>query len=383
MDYGFLTSQEPAGVGSYDDAAIQVLYGANEGNTRTLLAQNYFFCTDEHIMDSRNGLCNQFDTGTSLTDLVKGQLDRYYASFVFNNVRGDRVALGSSRDYMSRISRYLIPMRLAFDNAQAILNAAKASSPASFWYVAGQRVEADADTKPEDIIKIKVADSFAVALTPGKWELQPHTVERNIDKAKIESIIVDAEEAQSTVFQALLGIILDEDRPIYSTGDLIHDELQIRGTLPDKILALLFLYSRTGDPSGNGGVITPFRDLRSGGPAAFLTHLLANTHASRHQSAADGAQSSLERARGTRLHGRGARYSRQRKGERRPRGDGEKDGDQACPLGDARAEEAPRDSRRSSCSRPVSVRSSRSRPSAWRRRSLKFRISWPWPRPSE
>ncbi len=277
MDYGFLTSQEPSGVGSYDDAAIQVLYSEDEAHTSKLIGQNFFFCTDEHILDARNGLCNQFDTGISLTEMVQGQLDRYFTSFLFNNVKGDKVTFGSSKDYMSKIQRYLLPIRIAFDNAQAILNAGAAQNVAGFWYVAGQRVEADADSDPKKVTKIKVADSYAVAVSPGKWELQPHTVERSVDQAKIAAILKDAQAAQNLVFQAFLGILLDNERPIYSSGDLIHDELQIRGTLTDKLFSMMLLYSRTPDPSGNGGVITPFRDLKNGGAASFLGHLLANT----------------------------------------------------------------------------------------------------------
>ncbi len=277
MDYGFLTSQEPPGVGSYDDAAIQVLYGSDEANTQKILSQNYFFCTDEHIMDARNGLCNQFDSGSSLTELVQGQMDRYDASFVFNNIKGDKVTFGSSQDYMGKISRYLIPVRLAFDNAQAILTAAQGTNPGSFWYVAGQRVEADADTKAENLLKIKVADSYNVALSPGKWELQPHTVERTIDKAKIDAIVKDAQAAQIAAVKAFLKIILDTTHPIYSSGDLIHDELQIRGTLTDKMVAMMYLFNRTPDPSGNGTVITPFRDLKNGPGPTFLNFMLSNT----------------------------------------------------------------------------------------------------------
>ena len=281
MDYGYLTAHEPMKLGKYDAAALQVLYGADSAKTQAVLDDNYFFCTDDGVLDPRNALCNRFDAGVSLTDVVQFQLKRYSASWIFSNLRLDREHWNvSTSEYMGRVMQYLMPLRMVFDNAHAIIKAAEAGRVDQLWYVAGQRIQAAKDSRQTQ--EIEVASGYSFDIESGKINLSPDKVKRTIDLQKLNQVIADAKQAQSAVIKGLFQLLLDENRPLFNSADQVHHELQVRGVIYDKIVALLLLFSRTADPAGSGGVINPYTDAPSGAVSVFLNGLLTNTLKIRH-----------------------------------------------------------------------------------------------------
>ncbi len=272
MDYGFLSVEEPMGPGSYDVAAIQVAYGDGKPETiKRQLDKNYLFCTDDNVFDSRAGLCLQHDQGGSLAEVARNQVLNYFKSHQFNNQRNDRVSFPDFNSYLNSVIMTLLPIRLVYDHANAIVTngasyaegstvAKTEDSDRILWGLLKQRAEADPDSKETRSVRTSLTRTVT------------------IDVAKVQSEVKNAVSARAMAFAGLRIIILDNspDRPDLDGGDWEFNELVVRGVLVDKIYALLFLMMPTGDPASVSGTVTVFDQFHRP-MATVLNDLLSNT----------------------------------------------------------------------------------------------------------
>ncbi len=280
MDYGFLTSEEPTHPGPYDSATIQVAYGTSQAKTEELLNENYYYCTDEEVMTSTHGMCHQFDSGNTLSEVVQSQFNRYMGSWAFNNLRNDRVyfngpnALGN---YLGRIQVYLSPLRLIYDHADAVIRAFEEQNLENLWILLKQRIEADKNSSPDNIKTITLTQGVQLGETTTGITLTRTKLERRIDLTKVQALFKEASQAKTLAYQALMTVILNETRPNYNTIDSVSGELQVRGVIYDKIVALLLAGSQTSDPLESQNSISLFSSTKGGEFRDFLMTLLSDT----------------------------------------------------------------------------------------------------------
>lgn len=272
MDYGFLSTEEPTAPGPYDVAAIQVVYGDGKAETiRAHVDQNYFYCTDEHLFDARYGSCHQFDSGATLADIAKNQIVRYFRSYAFNNRRNDRLSFPRFGDYINRILRSLIPVRLVYDNANAIVEHGGAylenaslspneDDDRALWSLLKQRVEAGPDS--HELRSVQVSTNRRVSL----------------DVKKLRQAVKDAVQARGLAFTGLRLVLMDNNpgRPDRDGADWELGELMVRGVLVDKVYALLLLMIPTTDPASGGGIVTVFDQFHQP-MSKTLSDLISNT----------------------------------------------------------------------------------------------------------
>lgn len=270
MDYGFFSTVEPEGPGPYDSAAIQIAYGTDRTKDALLTAENFYYCTDENLFDARHGLCHQFDAGTNLSQVARKQIERYVASFYFNNLRLDRVGFGEiDQEYVDKVLTYLIDLRLLFDHATSVVNAGKLAEIRGggapdeeglkkLWRLLRRRIEAGRGS--QRIFPLEITSALTV----------------RIDLDKAIAALEDADKARHEIFSYFSLTITEQDRNEYHQVDIVNEDLQIRGVLIDKLLALMVLNLRTIDPLGDAGGISVFDTLHEPA-AALLTSLLSNT----------------------------------------------------------------------------------------------------------
>ena len=96
-----------------------------------------------------------------------------------------------------------------------------------------------------------------------------------MDKKKISAVVHDAEEAEQAAVAALQNVILDESRPEEDENDF-RDLTQVRGVLPDKLLALTLLSAPTEHPVTRGAWLSPYSAPDHAVPV-LLASLLSNT----------------------------------------------------------------------------------------------------------
>jgi len=273
MGYGFLRSQQSSSPGNYDRTAITLAYSRENFSLESIFAKDFFYCTDENLFDARNGLCFREANGKTLVEATQNQIRRYAASYFFNNKRLDRIHFDFSlATYQKKIWSYLVPLRLTFDHANAILeqarnyrNAApdperKETELRKLWYLLRQRLEAAPDTQNVEELGL------------------PAGVKVRLDLAKLNRITDDAQRARELAFSYLALIIQDEDeeRPNYDTTDRMFNEVERKGVLPDKLLSLLLVSAQTPDPLSDGNGVRLMDSLHE--PVAKLfAGLLSNT----------------------------------------------------------------------------------------------------------
>lgn len=256
MDYLFLAKQEPMKPGPYDVATIQFAYG--NGNVDELMAKNFLYCTDEHTFDSRRGLCNQFDAGTNMSEVVDSLFNRYVASYHLNNRLLGRVRMSvNQREYLGRIWRYLTPIRLIMDHATILdwIGADYAQSRSVeetrdalwlLWYFLGKLIEVDeTPTKLPYPLEISKGQSIMV------------------DLEKVKKVLDDARTAKVSTFESLSAIITDQRRQAYDIVDPFHGELILRGVIWDRMISLILLAEQFPNPQSSGFGISPFVSMRT------------------------------------------------------------------------------------------------------------------------
>lgn len=256
MDYLFLPSEEPEALGPYDVDAIRFAYSdANGGNNRP--EASYLYCTDEQLFDSKQALCQQNDSGSTLTSLIKSQVERYKASYFINNYRNDNEFFElEEKDYETKVYSLLVPIRHAFDNAHGIILASqipnRQESKTALWRLLGKRIEADSKSEKRELLEL----SSSVP-KDRIWPLNAFEspVRRWIDPKKLENATNDAYDARAAAFSALQEILLENKRTEEPKPHLLFDGVEVRGVLLDKVIALKLLTAATPNPSIPGTLI--------------------------------------------------------------------------------------------------------------------------------
>ncbi len=276
MGYSFLQGSQTE-VGTYDEAAIAFAYSPNSRTRDALLNKNFYFCTDEDIYTSRSPLCQMYDSGSSLTELVERQLDRYLSLYEVNNLRLERVGFGDDNSaYRNRVASLLLPIRQAYDNAQAILQAHAANDWASIWALARQRAEGRKGGTQNPRIPTTVLAGSELEAGPNGPTSKPKYLERSLDSVRVTSLVRDARQAKSAAVAALRRVILDSTRPDFDTHDAVNGKLQVRGVLHDKTMALSLILSPTEHPLITGKLLSPYSVSEKTVPQ-LIASLLSNT----------------------------------------------------------------------------------------------------------
>lgn len=276
MDYGFLQGRR-AEIGPYDRAAILYAYSPDGGNRSHLLKSGFYFCSDEEVYSSRAPLCQLYDSGSNLRELVANQVDRYFSSYDVNNLRLERVDFAAdSERYERRVLSLLLPIRLVYDNALAILQAHARKNYTELWILARQRVEAGEKTRPEDMVAVEVPSGTALATGDNGPRSVDLKMTRTLDRRRIQAVADDARHAKQDAVSALRRVVLDTSRPDFDRMDGITHRIQVRGILSDRIAALSLISAPTEHPLLSGRLISPYSLVEKVVPALFAS-LLSNT----------------------------------------------------------------------------------------------------------
>lgn len=121
MDYTRDFFDQKNGLGTYDKAAIKYAYNRSinrESDPVTL--SRYMFCTDHQV--GNNLLCQRFDKGHNVSEMVQGDIDLYDHSYALWHYRRGRVSANNSRGWGSPrtlvnqlLSRVFLPVRQSMD----------------------------------------------------------------------------------------------------------------------------------------------------------------------------------------------------------------------------------------------------------------------------
>jgi hypothetical protein len=276
MDYSFLHQPEWS-IGEYDHAALQFGYSPSEMVRKRSLTKGFLYCSDEEVFTSKNPLCQPYDSARSLSDLVAGQLDRYFTYYDVNNRRLDRLDFEADPEsYEKRILAILLPIRLAYDNAQAILEAFSNKNYPSLWELTKQRIEADGASKP-NTVRIKIETGSRLTVTEEGPLLQTSYAERILDTTKIWEVAADARVAKQEALVALRRIILDSSRSdTDEPSKVFNGRIERRGVLQDKLLALTLLLAPSKHPVMERTLVSPYSSSQKM-VAGLLASLLSNT----------------------------------------------------------------------------------------------------------
>ncbi len=196
MDYLDVDMSENGKPGPYDKEALIFAF-----NGHFNFDENYLFCTDEDV--DRDPFCNRFDLGSSATEISTHLENRYLKTYRHRNLRGKRTHFSDSwesdkayRDHLVRY--YFLPLRQFVDY---------------YFHIAIHRTTLEGDFLSEKNQKILMDDLL---------------------QATIHS------------YNFFATIITDSKHPY---RDIVHpylfnDELLIRGTRIDKLLATDVLTTR-------------------------------------------------------------------------------------------------------------------------------------------
>lgn len=276
MSYGFIQGTQVS-IGSYDKAAILFAYSPHPEVRRKALDENFLFCTDEDVFQSRSPLCQPYTSGSSLTELIEGQLDRYYSNYEINNRRLERLGFGEDlTGYDRRILALLLPLRLAYDNAQALVQATQQKDWPSLWKLTRQRIEVDPLTPQSDYFSINVEMGNRLDFGERGPSASPLKLRRHLDRKKMRAVLNDAIEAKDNALFALRRIILDTTRPNLDHKDEVTDRVQTLGVLRDKLTALSLIVTPTEHPIYRGRLTSPYSSSDQIVPE-LLASLLSNT----------------------------------------------------------------------------------------------------------
>lgn len=117
MDYTAEFHETADGVGNYDLAAIRFGYNTSiqpDADPITGLVRNLQFCTDHQVGESLT--CQRFDKGSTVSEIVSNQIDRYKRSYAFGSFRRDREKFRTAGQHLARVFlRTMLPVRQTLD----------------------------------------------------------------------------------------------------------------------------------------------------------------------------------------------------------------------------------------------------------------------------
>lgn len=261
MDYLALSHHAPHGLGTYDRAALTFAYSPHLKEKRDVLSVPYFYCSDENEFNSKHGFCHAFDSGNSLTKIAESLMKNYIASYYFNNLKHDKIQIpGTDESYLLTLARHFLGIRFLWDYAVSVLEqkkyftfengTVKAEKEDLFrlWSLARQKIEASKNSTHKLILNFSLSDL---------------TYEINLDPKKIQNLFSDAEKAKLISFSALSLVIRNDPRlnvlnqkeereDFNTTHSLFEEENEIRGILPDRLLAAHITAMPTPSPIESG-----------------------------------------------------------------------------------------------------------------------------------
>ncbi len=280
MDYPL--SPEPiTDIGDYDKEAVRYAYSADPNVRQQALTRNLLFCSDEDRISGRYGLCQAYDQGSSLTDMIRRQLSRYFASFWVYHPRWDQVLFPKEpKHYDNVLMALLLPIRIAHDNAVSLINAAESHDYEMLWNIAGQRIEADGPCDKKDDRSCSEIEIRPRRDEPasGRWDGPgAPPLKRYLDQDKIRNVLNDATSAKEKAVEALREILLFSDYPDRDVLDPEDGSTVLRGLLRDKMVALTLLAIPLPDPLDHQGVLTPFSTKGKYPVAGLFGSIISNT----------------------------------------------------------------------------------------------------------
>jgi hypothetical protein len=166
---------------------------------------------------------------------------------------------------------------MIYDNADAILRAAEERSLEKLWSILHQQIEADKNSKAKTVIAIKIPKGIILNEAAGGISIKQDFLERKIDTNKITALVAEAKQAKVLAYQALMTVILNTSRPDYDSGNSLTSDLDIRGVIYDKIVALQLAGFQTTDPLGGNNSVSLFSSSEGGEFKQFLVTLLSDT----------------------------------------------------------------------------------------------------------
>ncbi len=274
MDYAFLNGQS-ARIGPYDAAALLFAYSPDDSVRQQQLERGFYYCSDTEVFSSRNPLCQQYDSASTLTELVENQLDRYLSSYQVNNQRLERVDFPSDdAAYEKRVLSYLLPIRQVYDNAHALHQASAKRDYVALWRLAGARLES---TYPDsEDIEVTIPQTPQLAMEGGIPSQRASGFQVTLDRSRLDRVLDDATRSKATAVEALRRIVLDTQRPAFDETDPLTNRVTVRGVLKDRLLALTLLALPMDHPITQGSVISPYSVEERVVPALFAS-ILSNT----------------------------------------------------------------------------------------------------------
>jgi hypothetical protein len=280
MDYPL--SPEPiTDIGVYDQEALRYAYSVDSKVRQQALMRNLLFCSDEDRISGRYGLCQAYDQGASLTEMIRRQLSRYFASFWVYHPRWDQVLFPKDpKHYDNVLMALLMPIRLAHDNAVSLITAAESHDYEMLWHIAGQRIEADGPCDKKDDRTCSEVEIRPRRDEPasGRWDGPgAPPLKRYLDQDKIRNVLNDATSAKEKAVEALREILLYSDFSDRDVTDPEDGSIVLRGLLRDKMVALTLLAVPLPNPLDQQGVVTPFSTKGKYPVAGIFGSVISNT----------------------------------------------------------------------------------------------------------
>ena len=276
MDYGFLRGQT-ATLGPYDEAALLYAYSPRESIRAAQLNLGYLYCSDRDVFSARLPLCQLFDAESSLASFVTNQLDRYFSSYEVNNLRLDRIDFErDSPAHDKQILSLLLPLRQIYDNATAILQAHSRGNYNDLWQLARQRIEARGERVAGRDWPIQIPAGTSILPEDRGPTLFSRRLERVLDRTRVAAVVEDARHAKTLAIEALRRVILDTRHPLHDQFDAVTRRLQVRGVLPEKLLALTLISAPLPHPVVEGLKLSPYSMSERIVPDLFAS-LISNT----------------------------------------------------------------------------------------------------------
>lgn len=259
MDYPKSEVNALRTLGKYDIAALRFGYNLEveqEGNSRfskvtldqspsSLNLKDYGYCTDDGVRPNPN--CNRFDEGTNLLEIVDSLIDQYEENYSRRNFRKDRANFSSLNDssYVRRIARTFNSLRLVYERYESIVrefDIDQETIDSVDWLSEMDQAVA----KVSDFL-IKVAsmpDTVCAVSVPGG----------DIDTIPLRFFSPSAHDRTFDCFNLSLNpgfvVVAQGGKPVNSyklpsNPNNFADQIDVRGTWADRVMAVRTLFRRT------------------------------------------------------------------------------------------------------------------------------------------
>ena len=278
MDYGYSDLNDLPSMGKYDVAALKFAYNREvvdqngnvvkipDGKSLEDLAaspevaplKQYAYCTDEHVAVNSN--CNRFDEGTTIVEITNHFINNFYKKgYERRNKRSGRenFSLLDDARYLGSINFTFSMMRLNFQSYESVKNRFNIPDDHPLWEQEGGFLK---DLR--DAVNISADFLVEVINTPDKL----CAIARREDPTAIVELVplktlvpfINYESCFDINVESELGSRFAQENVIVAeTGKSLHsfkahtnplpnaDQIDVRGAIYDKVMALETLTKRT------------------------------------------------------------------------------------------------------------------------------------------